>query len=353
MGVGFSTKIDLGGETGMGSRRQGLLLFFHQGALGDFVMTFPALVSLRDRFERIHAVCPAQNGRLAEALGLVDRWYSIDAAVWSSLYSKPVDRQVHEVLNAAAAILLISHSKDLADGVRACSGAPIYRIAPLPPPAEQVPVYRFLLDALSLCGLHAGFAKDEAQAARTVQSAGPGIVTDGGGDILIHPGAGSRRKRWPLDRFLTLADLLSDRGFAPRFLIGPAEEDLQRPLFEYGGGRYPLMRCGSRVELAAALRSASGFVGNDAGVAQLAGILGVPTAVIFGPADPVRWKPLGPRVEVLRPAVDCTPCFETELQNCDGERPRCLLETHPVQVQRAIRGLMEDASKMPLPTGQS
>jgi len=337
----------------MGSKRQRLLLFFHQGALGDFVMTFPALVSLRDRFERIHAVCSAQNGRLAMTLGLVDRWYSIDAAAWSSLYSKPVDRRVHEMLNAAAAILLISHSKDLADGVRACSGAPIYRIAPLPPPAEQVPVYQFLLDALSRCGLPAGFAKDEALAALAVQVAGPRRLTDCCGDLLIHPGAGSRRKRWPLDRFLSLADLLSDRGFPPRFLIGPAEEDLERPLLQYGGGRYPLLRCESRVELAAALRSARGFVGNDAGVAQLAGVLGVPTAVIFGPADPVRWKPLGPRVTVLRPAVDCAPCFETEPQNCDGERPRCLLETHPVQVQQAIRGLMEDASKAPLPPGPS
>ena len=42
------------------------------------------------------------------------------------------------------------------------------------------------------------------------------------------------------------------------------------------------------------------FVGNDSGPGHLAGILGLPTVSLFGPTAPSRWKPLGPRVTVIR-----------------------------------------------------
>jgi len=206
-------------------------------------------------------------------------------------------------------------------------------------------VFRFLLDRLSTCGLLPAPAKNENHAALSVTATGSDGLSGCSNDLLIHPGAGSRRKRWPLDRFLALGDLLFDRGLQPRFLIGPAEEDLERPLLKYGGGRYPLLRFSSLIELAAKLQSVRGFVGNDSGVAQLAGVLGVPTAAIFGPADPVRWMPLGPWVSVVRPAVDCEPCFEIQRHNCDGDRPRCLYKTQPVEVLETVWKLMADASR--------
>jgi heptosyltransferase III len=54
------------------------------------------------------------------------------------------------------------------------------------------------------------------------------------------------------------------------------------------------------LELAEALTGASAFVGNDSGPGHLAGVLGLPTVCLFGPTDPGRWKPLGPRVRTLR-----------------------------------------------------
>ena len=56
------------------------------------------------------------------------------------------------------------------------------------------------------------------------------------------------------------------------------------------------------------LTGASAFVGNDSGPGHLAAFLGLPTVSLFGPTDPARWKPLGPRVTVLRrePMADLT-----------------------------------------------
>jgi len=47
-------------------------------------------------------------------------------------------------------------------------------------------------------------------------------------------------------------------------------------------------------------RGAGVFLGNDSGPGHLAGTLGLPTLVLFGPTDPARWRPLGPRVRVIR-----------------------------------------------------
>jgi ADP-heptose:LPS heptosyltransferase len=56
------------------------------------------------------------------------------------------------------------------------------------------------------------------------------------------------------------------------------------------------------VALYNALRSASLFIGNDSGPAHLAGHLGVPTIVLYGPTTPLIWKPLGPKVTPLEVA---------------------------------------------------
>ncbi|HXE55120.1 MAG TPA: glycosyltransferase family 9 protein, partial [Tepidisphaeraceae bacterium] len=48
------------------------------------------------------------------------------------------------------------------------------------------------------------------------------------------------------------------------------------------------------------LLGASTFIGNDSGPGHLAGILGGPTVSIFGPKNPVRWKPLGPHVSIVQ-----------------------------------------------------
>jgi ADP-heptose:LPS heptosyltransferase len=64
--------------------------------------------------------------------------------------------------------------------------------------------------------------------------------------------------------------------------------------------------CLSGLDLTAVLQVltwADGYVGNDSGISHLAGALGRTTLAIFGPTDPDRYRPLGPRVHVLAPAA--------------------------------------------------
>jgi len=74
---------------------------------------------------------------------------------------------------------------------------------------------------------------------------------------------------------------------------------------EHSGDRSPGRRRRSQrpvdlLGLLSALSGANLFIGNDSGPGHLAGLLGIPTISLFGPTDPARWKPLGPKVRVLR-----------------------------------------------------
>jgi ADP-heptose:LPS heptosyltransferase len=54
------------------------------------------------------------------------------------------------------------------------------------------------------------------------------------------------------------------------------------------------------LEVAEHLRRCKGYLGNDSGITHLAAMLGIPTLVLFGPTDPVLWRPVGPCVRVIQ-----------------------------------------------------
>ena len=138
------------------------------------------------------------------------------------------------------------------------------------------------------------------QILRSVAARGIGGRGTPDGRTLIHPGSGSASKCWPLDRFIELADRLTAAGEKVAFVLGEAElekwgaEDVAKL-----SAHAPLEKPADLVSLYQLIRTAARFVGNDSGPGHLAGIVGVPTVIVFGPGDPNSWKPLGPNVRVV------------------------------------------------------
>jgi hypothetical protein len=122
----------------------------------------------------------------------------------------------------------------------------------------------------------------------------------GGSPILIHPGSGGRAKCWPLRCFLDAARLLRAEGRDVCFVVGPVElerwpaDDLQT--IRAG---FPLLESLTADELLSVLAAANTLIGNDAGPAQLAALLGTATVTIFGPTSPAVWRPLGSQARVV------------------------------------------------------
>jgi len=126
-----------------------------------------------------------------------------------------------------------------------------------------------------------GFESRTTGANRPVRSIAPDSQRR---TIVIHPFSGSARKNWPLARFQVLAERLA---LAVEWTAGP-EEELPGAIRFDDLGRLARWMAGARL-----------YIGNDSGVTHLAAALGLPTLALFGPTSPRTWAPRGENVRVL------------------------------------------------------
>jgi ADP-heptose:LPS heptosyltransferase len=135
---------------------------------------------------------------------------------------------------------------------------------------------------------------------RSVESRGTGFTLTPANRIVIHPGAGKEANRWSAEGFLQIASRFKAEGKHVRILIGEAEIDrLSAELLKQFRDTLEVYEPQTLLDLLNEVASANIFIGNDSGPSHLAGIIGVPTLTLFGPSDPVRWRPLGPRVRII------------------------------------------------------
>jgi len=302
------------------------LLVVHQGALGDLILAHWAMRS-------VPGPLPAQSAAVVQAswiplatdlLGF-GQALAVESPWFASLFSRPSE-QAGAFLSPFRTALVFSRNPLLAENL--CrAGLAVIRVAPRPPLGESIHAAEYLARELAK-----GLGLEPPQFPPLYPEAP--APDPSRRRVVLHPGAGSRRKRWPLENFLALERLLSQKGLECTYLAGPAEPDLAAQLMDKGKGLHNLVSSSNLKPLIERLRGACGFVGNDSGVSHIAGLLGVCTVTVFGPSDPVRWRPLGPRCRVARGEVSCEPCFETRAQNCD--HPACLLGVSPEEVAAAL-----------------
>lgn len=140
--------------------------------------------------------------------------------------------------------------------------------------------------------------------AESLRQSGQTILRNAGCDPdapIIHPGSGGRSKCWPPPCFVEVArDLRAAQSVEPAFLIGPVE--LERwPAADVDelAHEFPLLRDPEADALAAVLAASRVVIGNDAGPAHLAALLGTPTFTVFGPTSAHVWRPLGAAAQVV------------------------------------------------------
>jgi heptosyltransferase-1 len=116
--------------------------------------------------------------------------------------------------------------------------------------------------------------------------------------VLMNPGAGWGAKRWPAERYATVARGLMERGLRVMVNAGPGEEGLAERIVESSGGATALS-C-TLEQLIALTRRVGLAIAGDTGPLHLACALGRPVVGIYGPTDPRRNGPYGTRFRVLR-----------------------------------------------------
>jgi|CXWL01.1.fsa_nt_gi heptosyltransferase-2 len=149
-----------------------------------------------------------------------------------------------------------------------------------------------------------------------------------GVDFLRHTvafGVGSTNsvaKRWPTDYFAKLNDLLQLELNANVILVGSKEDSAVAQEVLAASTQKPIDITGKTDigEAAAVLSVVNLLISNDMGLAHIAPAVGTETLAIFGPTNPETTRPFSPLSEVIRKAVECSPCM---LRDCPIDH-RCM-----------------------------
>lgn len=267
----------------------------HMGAVGDLVQALPLLRAVRAKWPaaKIALVGHPERAAIARLAGLADACVHFDSFSNSLAAHQRADLVV-----------------DLF-----CAGRPgpayggTVRLEPLPPPGWTDSAAAWVLrqgrQALDLPAVPE--APEFLIPRASLDAAADFLAARGirGNFAAIHPGSGSPKKNWPLDRFVAAAGRLrQEHGRTVVWLAGPAEQE-RGTLAPLGAGENVLARL--RLEQAAAVLALTDvYVGNDSGITHLAAAVRrtdgrpTPTVALFGPTDPRLWAPRGPHVRVVR-----------------------------------------------------
>ncbi|MBI5878016.1 MAG: glycosyltransferase family 9 protein [Chloroflexi bacterium] len=294
----------MSGDTGAhaDARPGPTLLIMRAGAIGDFILTLPALSALRRRFAAHRIVLAARADMLPFAHGtLADEAIAFDSPRLTPLFTPggdlaPLADWLGE-LDLVVAWLPESSAQMVSAAARALGAARWLNAAPKPTYGHAAD---YFVESLAPIGIVQPDRTPHLELTAGMIARGTDAWQASGFDgqrvVAIHVGSGGAAKCWPLERYVQLAADAAAGGLRVLILSGPAEESLAIPALP-GVERlhFPDLPL-----LAALLARCAAYVGNDSGITHLAAAVGAPTLALFGPTDPAIWSPRGPRVTVLR-----------------------------------------------------
>jgi len=296
------------------------ILTWRLGALGDTLLLLPALAALRAAFPSHTLAVAGAPPALAPArwLGLVDVVLDASAPALAPLWAPthggaqrnaPMARALPP--NIETAIVWSANADGIARGL-ARGGVARVLTAPAVP-ADDTPMAAHYLRTLAPLGVtpvpFALHAPADAQAAteQIWQAATRLLAGTAAPVVLLHPGAGSPTKLWPLAHYRALARRLRGAGVAVVWTAGEADESIRARLDDSPERRHVLPVLGL-AGLTAVIERAAVVVSGDCGVAHLTALAGVRGATLFGPTDPRVWGPPSPRTTVVHLGLPCAPC---------------------------------------------
>ena len=243
-------------------------LLIRPGAIGDFIVSLPALESLRTDYTEVW--CAGQNVPLAR---FADAAQSIVASGLDRLGLLPAEEVVERLRGFDSIVSWYG------------AGNPDFRAL-----VEDLRLpFRFLPALPGGSGHAVDFYNSQArELGATPLSRFPLIQCPAAERTfaVIHPFASSAAKRAPMAVFEAAARILS-RTMPVRWLCGP-EETLD------GAVRFDDLYA-----LACWLAQARIFVGNDSGISHLAAAVGTPVRAFFRVTAPGTWAPRGSCIDAI------------------------------------------------------
>jgi heptosyltransferase-2 len=283
------------------TRAQGKILVIRGGAIGDFILTLPAIAALRNQFPAAHLEVLGYPHivQLALAGGLVDRAQSIEARALAGFFAR------HGVLSEDLSDyfsefdLIVSYLYDpdaiFRTNVARCTRAQFIAGPHRPNETEEVHATKVFLKPLEQLAIF-----DADHVPRLTIGEAPGPVKPS--IVALHPGSGSDRKNWPEESWAGLLQQLINRSPIHLLMVGGEAEGerLQRLSAALPPERVRIAQSLPLAELARHLQGCAAFVGHDSGISHLAAALSVPGLVLWGDTKEAIWRPPQANTVVLR-----------------------------------------------------
>lgn len=268
-------------------------VLIHQGALGDWVLTFPILRALTGP-----TVVAASWSKAVLAADLFDNVaaLNIELREFSRMHMPggpaTLGPAIQEVIDQARLIVsfVSNGADDWASNVhRLTPRAKHVFVEPRPPESWRRHVCDWHNEQLQRQGLNLPEVPVEPRG-------------QCGNRVLIHPGSGGSDKRWPAENFEILIATLQAAGHTVNVVLGEVEQETwPQDLLQRWSERYGAEPIKSLATLGTRIATSDLYVGNDSGPTHLAAQMGVPTVAMFGPTCPAVWGPRGPAVTILAP----------------------------------------------------
>jgi lipopolysaccharide heptosyltransferase II len=207
------------------------------------------------------------------------------------------------------------------------------------PRGNSVHNTQFNLDALEAIGvaiqdrnLYFPLTSDDERFADEVLAPAAGKFFVG-----MNTGGGWYTKRWPLDRFAELGDLVVEKyGASVVLLWGPGQQKEVETIKSLMKHKPLVPPATTLKQLGALLKRCTCVVSNDSGPMHIAAAVGTPVLGIYGPTNPVLQGPFGENhVTVSNETLQCLGCNYTR---CPIGHP-CMLELTVDTVFAAFRQL--------------
>lgn len=320
--------------------------FWHQGALGDFVLFTPILDAFQETFPHVPVLLwtvPAYKD-LLYGKPYRDGLASCDGPFWRSLFVDDMwaSIPVPETLLQCQAFFWVGQKGALpiVDRLKERLARPVFWVRSFPDQHADVdlPVTEFLVHQMASLGFtvpkrHPKLAADSEVikgvalwlSQKNVPSRGYGVV---------HMGSGGLGKVWPMSRWQSLLEVTSGFFGAPMvLLVGPADERLMPYVDAFSSTwGWPVYRSANLKRLTALLSGAGFYLGVDSGVSHVAAAMEVPSLMIFGQTNPAVWAPQGNHVQIYQDSW--TP------QDVFGEGKDCAskVSAHVLQCLQKVMG---------------
>ncbi len=282
------------------------ILVIRGGAIGDFILTLPAIKLVREAFPHAHLEILGYRHivALAEGRYYADGARSIEYGAMAAFFVPGAELAPDLIEYFASFQQVISYLYDPSGffemnlrraGVKNFLPA-FSRIDDSSHAAQQL---ARPLESLALyLDSHAATVhpSEEDRVAARAFTAQEEML------IAIHPGSGSTRKNWPVAQWIAVGgEVLAQHPTGRLVLIGGEADGPQlREMATALRAAQPLLARDLPLPvLAAVLERCRIYLGHDSGISHLAAAVGTPCVLLFGPTDPAIWAPANARVAVI------------------------------------------------------